>query len=371
MNTAACPRLINLLLFIMVTAFSADQVTGQEKITVALAGLSHDHVNGVLQRYRDQQIQLSGIAEANPDLVKRYQQRFHLPDSLFYKDLPTLLKHRKPDAVMAFNAISEHAGVVEICAPLHIHVMVEKPLAVTVKQAERMAALAKQYNIHLLTNYETTWYASNQFIYRKVNDSSSIGEIRKIVVHDGHQGPKEIGVSKEFFEWLTDPEKNGAGALVDFGCYGANLMTWLMKGQQPIAVTAVTHRFKPAIYPKVDDDALIIVEYPTATGVIEASWNWPFNIKDMEIFAVNGYVQAMNPNTIRTKTGNNGAYITSQLSPPAAPYQDYIPYLTAVLKGELDSSGDLSSLENNIIVVKILEAAKRSAKEGRRIVLGK
>ena len=71
------------------------------------------------------------------------------------------------------------------------------------------------------------------------------GEIRKVMVHAGHRGPKEIGVQPEFLAWLTDPDKNGAGALFDFGCYGANLMTWLMNDARPVSVTAVTQRIKP------------------------------------------------------------------------------------------------------------------------------
>ena len=110
------------------------------------------------------------------------------------------------------------------------------------------------------------------------------------MVHDGHQGPKEIGVNKEFFDWLTDPIQNGGGALVDFGCYGANLMTYLMQGQQPISVTAVTQHFKPGIYPEVDDEATIIVSYPTAQCIIQASWNWPFGRKDLEVYGQIGYI---------------------------------------------------------------------------------
>ena len=343
---------------------------GQNNLEVALAGLSHDHVTGVLQQFRKGTVQIKGIAESNVELVKRYKQRYQLPDSLFYTDLPSLLKHIKPDAVLAFNAIADHLSVVEACAPLGIHVMVEKPLAMTVKQAERMAALARKHNIHLLTNYETTWYPSNQFLYENIIDSSTIGPIRKMVVHDGHQGPKEIGVSKEFLEWLTDPMKNGAGALVDFGCYGANLMTWLMKGQAPIAVTAVTRRIKPDIYPKVDDDATIILEYPGATGIIEASWNWPFGIKDLEVFGTTGYLQAINNNTVRKKSGNQ-PYSIEPIKDDAIRYRDFLQYLTAVIKGGKHPGQDLSSLDNNIIVVKILEAAKRSASEGRRVIFSK
>lgn len=354
----------------LVSLFASLQVcSAQSPLKVALAGLTHDHVGGVLQKARDGAVSIIGIAESNLELVERYKNRYHLPDSIFFKDLVSLLKNRKPDAVMAFNAISEHAAVVEICAPLHIHVMVEKPLAITTKQAERMASLARQYNIQLLTNYETTWYASNQWVYRKVNDSAAIGDIRKMIVHDGHEGPKEIGVSKEFFQWLTDPATNGAGALVDFGCYGANLMTWLMKGQAPIAVTAITRHIKPDIYPKVDDDATIILEYPNATGIIEASWNWSFGIKDLEVFGKTGYLQAVNGNTIRKREKANQPYTIDHLEAPLTPYQDYVSYLSAVLKNNIKPEHDLSSLENNLIVVKILEAARQSANEGKRVVL--
>src|SRR5690606_737391 len=178
----------------------------------------------------------------------RFKSRYKLPDSLFNADLSMLLKRRKPDVVLAYNAISDHLAVVEAAAPLGISVMVEKPLATTVKDAERMAELARRHNIKLLTNYETTWYPSNQEVYKRIKQDKEIGLIRKMVVHDGHQGPKEINVSKEFLSWLTDPVKNGGGAIVDFGCYGANLMTWLMDGQAPIAVTAITRQLKKDVY---------------------------------------------------------------------------------------------------------------------------
>jgi predicted dehydrogenase len=184
-------------------------------------------------------------------------------------------------------------------------------------------------------------------------------------VHDGHQGPKEIGCSPDFLKWLTDPVKNGAGALTDFGCYGANLMTWLMQGKAPEYVMAVTHQIKPDVYPKVDDDATILLYYPDATGIIEASWNWPFSIKDLEVFGKTGYLHALNMNNL-TGRKNDSTY-TVAVKP--AQYQDNLTYLQAVLKEGYQPGNDLSSLENNIIVVRILEAAKQSAKEGRRVKL--
>ena len=336
-----------------------------QPLKVGVAGLSHDHVNNIMHQFKNGEVIILGIAEADAQLVQRYKKQYSLPDSLFYKSVDEMLERIKPDAVLGYNAIADHLAVVKACAPKGISVMVEKPLATTVADAERMASLTKQYHIQLLTNYETTWYPSNQQVYEMVNMQNAIGEVRKMVVHDGHQGPKEIGCSKDFLQWLTDPVKNGGGALTDFGCYGANLMTWMMKGKSPIAVTAITRHIKPDVYPKVDDDATILLEYPDATGIIEASWNWPFGIKDMEVFGTKGYLHALNGTTLEERDTNT--YYRIEVKPPM--YKDNLSYLTAVLKGEIHSDNDLSSLENNLIVVRILEAARLSAEKGKRIAL--
>ncbi len=341
----------------------------QKKLNVVVAGLSHDHVYLIMNSYEKRQVNIVGIAESNPDLIRRFKERYDLPDDLFHTDLSTLLKKTKPDVVLAYNPINEHLSVVEAAAPLGISVMVEKPLATTVAQAERIVQLAHKHQIHVLTNYETTWYASNQEAYNKIRTQQQIGKIRKMVVHDGHQGPKEIRVSNEFLSWLTDPVQNGGGALVDFGCYGANLMTWLMDGQAPIAVTAITRQLKKDIYPKVDDDATIILEYPDATGIIEASWNWPFSIKDMEVFGETGYIQAVDPQTLRTKAQEDTSYQQVIATPLPKNLSNHLHYLSAVLNDEIEPANDLSSLKNNLLVVKILEAAKTSAKTGQRIVI--
>ncbi len=361
LNRHVLARTIAVTAFTILAFFSQ----AQKILHVAIAGLAHDHVHGILSQYKKGDVIISGIAESDQQLVQRYKKTYQLPDSLFYPNLESLLEHIKPDAVLAYTPISEHIGVVEICAPKGISVMVEKPLATTVKDAERMVSLAKQYHIQVLTNYETTWYNSNQQIYEMVNSQHAIGLIRKMVVHDGHQGPKEIGCSPDFLNWLTDPVKNGGGALMDFGCYGANLMVWLMNGKTPVAVTAITHHLKPVIYPKVEDDATILLEYPDATGIIEASWNWPFGIKDLEVFGDSGYLHALNGNTLqqREKKGYENIPVKTTT------YTNNIQYLSDVLSGKLDPGHDLSSLENNLIVVRILEAALLSAREGRRIVL--
>ncbi|HWZ14755.1 MAG TPA: Gfo/Idh/MocA family oxidoreductase [Mucilaginibacter sp.] len=347
---------------------SAILANAQSTPPVGIAGLTHNHIYGILNEYAHGRVNIVGIAEPSKALQEKYRKQFHLPDSLFFTDLKTMVAKRKPAIVLGYNAIAYHVDIVEVCAPLHIAVMVEKPLAATLSQAKRMEALADQYHIKLLTNYETTWYPSVVAAYDIIN-KDSIGAIRKMVVHDGHQGPVEIGCSEEFLSWLTDPVLNGAGALNDFGCYGADLMTWLMHGKRPIAVTAIARHYKPNIYPKVEDDATILVEYPGATGQIEASWNWPFSIKDMEVFGETGYLHALDGNNLTMRMRENIKSVR-KVEPIQPPYNSPIPYFTAVLQKSITGEGDdRSSLKYNMIVMEILDAAKRSIKEGRRIVL--
>ncbi|RVU03117.1 Gfo/Idh/MocA family oxidoreductase [Mucilaginibacter limnophilus] len=353
-----------LIIAALLTTLSA---SAQKTLKVVVAGLTHDHVHGILNQYGKGTVDIIGIAEPNQKLWDKYSKLYNIPRSLFATDLKKLLSTKKPDAVLGYNAVALHIDLVEICAPLHIPVMVEKPLAATLDQAKRIKALADQYKIKVLTNYETTWYASYKEVY-DLTAADSVGTIRKMVVHDGHRGPKEIGCSNEFLEWLTDPVLNGAGALNDFGCYGADLMTWLMKGQRPTAVTAIARHYKPNVYPKVEDDATILIEYPTATGQIEASWNWPFNIKDLEVFGSTGYLHAFDGTNLQVRLKENSS-ITKKSAPLAEPTNDPLKYLSAVLNGSLDESNDQASLQYNMIVMEILDAAKRSIKEGKRIEL--
>lgn len=355
------------LIVILIISCISENMLAQQQMRVVVVGLNHDHVHGILNQYNKGLVTIVGIVEPNKQLQQKYSKLYKLPDSLFFKDLKKLLIIKKPTAVLGYNAVVNHLEIVEICAPLGISVMVEKPLAATLKQAKQIALLANKFHIRVLTNYETTWYPSYLSIYNTIS-KDSIGQIKKMVMHDGHQGPKEIGCSTEFLDWLTDSVQNGAGALNDFGCYGADVMTWLMHGTRPIAITAILRHYKPLNYPKVDDDATVILEYPNATGLIEASWNWPFSIKDLEVFGEKGYLHALDNENISIRMRENLKTIKKAEALPI-PINDPIIYLKAVLENTITGKNDKSSLEYNIIVMEILDAAKRSAQTGKRVLL--
>jgi predicted dehydrogenase len=352
---------------------SSAQSTRQASVRVAVAGITHGHVPLILDRAKKGKtdIELVGIYEPNKNLASRLAKQFNIKEDLFYTDLNKMLDAVKPEAVTAYGSIYEHMMVVEACAPRGIHVMVEKPLATNNVHAKRMEALANKYHILLLTNYETSWYPTTEKTYQLVNDSNYLGKIRKVVIHDGHEGPKEIGVSNEFLAWLTDPVQNGGGALIDFGCYGANLMTYLMQNEDPVSVTAVTRQFKPAIYPKVDDDATILVNYPSAECIIQASWNWPFGRKDMEVYGETGYIISLNNTNMHVRnTKSNGEKNVTVTYKDIPVYDDPISYFVDAIRGKIKiPKKGLYSLENNLVVVKILDAARESAKEGKTVLL--
>ncbi|MGD9932009.1 MAG: Gfo/Idh/MocA family protein [Mangrovibacterium sp.] len=367
-------KLMKVFLFMMMPVLTVESqpaekpVAEKKPIRLAVAGMSHGHISFILGRPDKGDFKLVGVAETNQELVGQIVKRYQLPSSVLYDDLEKMLDETKPEAVVAFGSVYDHLKVVEACAPRGIHVMVEKPLAVSVEHARRMAELARKYKIHLLTDYETSWYPTTALSFQLV-DENFAGSLRKAVFHDGHQGPKEIGCDKFFLEWLTDPVLNGGGALTDFGCYGANLMTALTKGEEPLSVTAVTRQFKPGVYPKVDDDATIIVQYPTSQCIIQASWNWPFSRKDMEIYGDEGYIITIDNQHMRRRNRSANTEMTGKVTAKEVPvYEDPFSCFADVLNGKISLSDyDPYSLENNLLVVRILEAARESAKTGKTV----
>jgi predicted dehydrogenase len=361
-------RAIGAGLAVLCVLCAAAADVGGEPLRVAVAGLVHGHVEGFLRQAKDRaDVEIVGIADPDPTLRRKYAERYGLSDALLFGDLDAMLERAHPTAVAAFTSTYDHPAVVDACARRHVTVMMEKPLAVSVEHARAIARAAEVGGVPVIVNYETTWYRSHAGLWAFVKEARSAGAIRRMVAMDGHQGPKEIGVQPEFFAWLTDPVKDGGGALYDFGCYGANLMTWLMDGARPLAVTAVVKRLKPEIYPRVDDDATLLLDYAGAQGVIEASWSWPFGRKDLDVYGETGYARAIGGSQLRVRRPGAADEEPVALAERPADERDSLSYLAAVVRGRQPDG--LSSLANNLVVSEILEAARESAASGKTVRL--
>jgi predicted dehydrogenase len=357
------------LLFTVARSFGqAAFAQSHPPLRVAIVGLVHGHVHGFLDQSRHSpEIEIVGIAEPDASLLSQAATRYGFDRSLLFADLEDMLVKTHPQAVLVYTNTYDHRRVVEICARHGVHVMMEKPLAVSLEDARAIEKAANAAKIHVLVNYETSWYRSNHAAYDLVH-RGALGDIRKVVIHDGHKGPKEINVEPEFLAWLTDPKLNGGGALFDFGCYGADLMTWLMDGQRPTTVTAVTQQIKPETYSRVDDEATIVLTYPKAQAIIQASWNWPFDRKDMEVYGQTGYAITVKRDDVRVRRPGDQTEQEVSAKPVPAPYDNSLSYLRAVIVDGAKEDG-LSSLKTNVTVAEILDAARQAAATGKTVRL--
>lgn len=334
-------------------AYRISKETGP--VRIAVIGLVHGHVEGLLWRASQKDdIQIVGIYDPNRTLFDRLAAKYKLDAALYANDLNAMLDRAKPEAASVMTSIKDHRMAFEACAPRGIHTLLEKPLAFSNEDARRMAELARENRVLVLTNYETSWYASVREAKRRID--AGLGPIRHMYFRHGHRGPREIGCAPEFVAWLTDPAQNGGGALVDFGCYGAVLATWLMDGQRPTGITAAATTLRPDRYPHVDDDATIVLTYPGATAVIGASWAWTNDNKEMDVSTEKGTLYTAKQDEISMREPDKPAQKITPTPKPPELENEWV-YLRQVVRGQTPVDA-LSSLETNLIVVEILDAAR-------------
>lgn len=360
------PRLRFLLLFLAATLWPA-MVSGADSgaakpLRVALAGLAHGHVGGFLRQMEPEIIELVGVWEESDPIWEKYQANPRLAGVPRHRRLEDALAG-SIDAVWAFSDTISHLRIVEAAAPRRLSVIVEKPLAMTWGEAAAMAALARRHGTLVLTNYETSWYPAFAEVRQMIRDNA-LGPLRQIYVQAGHEGPVKIRVGPEFLEWLRDPRRGG-GALFDFGCYGANLATWWMDNQPPVSVSAHTSQFDVLNYPRCDDHAVIQMIYPERQVTVIGSWHWPYSRKDAALYGETGAVVTADASNYTLRTGRKPLEARKATIAP----RDPLRWFAGVVRAGHDPVDDPSSLANNLVVMQILEAARRSAQENRVVTL--
>src|SRR6516225_5512722 len=356
------------LLVVLTPALSVQ--SGSAKTRLAVVGLDHDHVWGLLEDMpKEPDAELVAIADQNSELVAK--ARGKVPASVkFYPDYITMLDEAKPEAVFVTTSNDRHLEILKECAKRHIHYSTEKPMASNASDAREMERLAREAHIKLMVNYWNAWVAPTYGLDRRVK-AGDIGAVQKIIVQQGHQGPKEIGVSKYFADWLYDPVKNGGGALIDFGCYGAEWALWL-KGR-PSRVYAYTLTLKTEQHNKVDDDATILLEYPDAVALLQASWDWPYGKDEVEVFGPKGSLLATGSTLLhRTPKAPAGPQTLAgepvELEPLPHEKSNPVSYLVDCIRNDKPIEDPLAA-ELNVGVVEILDAAKESIRIDKAVSL--
>ncbi len=343
--------------------FSYFPLSAQEP-TIAIVGLVHSHVWGPIVRMAKGQTPARLVAVAEPNLELVAEAKKVTGDAVpYFDDYKKMLDQVKPQIVWAFVENNRHLEIVQACAPRKIQIMFEKPLAATYKDAQAIAALAKKHGVRVMTNYQMAWWPAN-YAAKAQADAGTVGKVWRLRGIVGHGGPGSQGArNKFFFEWLTDPVKNGAGALMDFGCYNALWSLWYFG--KPESVYAQALHLRPETFPKVEDSATLVLKYKNAVGVFEGSWDLPRGFQDLEVFGLNGSLY-MTQRGVELRQRRETKNL--DMEPLPKERAEPIAYMVDAMRENKPIEG-MTALDINVDVVEIIEAAKRSVATGRAVLL--
>ena len=362
--------LVSVLLISVAGLSTPPHIAAQARTRLAIVGLDHDHVWGLLKIIANEpDAELVAIADPHAELVEKAKAT--APASVkFFSDYQQMLDEVKPEAVIVTTANNRHLEILKACARYKIHFFTEKPMAASGVDAREMERLARAAGIKLMVNYGNAWAEATQEAVRRIQ-AGEIGNVQKIIVQFGHRGPKEIGTSKYFSDWLYDPAKNGAGALMYFGCYGADWAT-VLKGR-PKRVYATSLKLKTEQHNAVEDDATVILEYPDATAILMPSWDWSYGKGQAEIFGSKGSFLArgdgllFQPAQDETSAQNPaGKPVETQPVPPEK--RNGVAYFLYCIRNDKPIEGPVSA-EINVGVNEIIDAAKESIRTGQAVAM--
>ena len=357
-------QVMRTILTILLLAAAAPLSFGAEH-TIAIVGLVHSHVWGhVAKMVAGNPARLVGVAETEPELIAEAKKR-GVPEQLFFADWKKMIDQQKPEIVWAFVENNRHLEIARYCAARKVHVMFEKPLAASYKDAAAIRDLARSSGIYVMSNYQMAWWPTNDAA-KELAASGAIGKVWRIHGIVGHGGPVwHTGTTKYFVDWLTDPVKNGGGALVDFGCYNALWSLWYFG--RPETVFARTIQLRPEDFPKVEDNSTMILSYPKAVAVLEGSWDLPRGFQDLEVFGIGGSLHMDGSGVTIQKSGEKTAQAAKveALAPEAA---EPIAAMIHSIETKTEPQG-LTSLDMNVQVMEIIDAAKESIRTGKAVAL--
>jgi predicted dehydrogenase len=333
-----------------------------ETCRVGVAGLIHDHVWGMLRWWKELEgADLVAAADVNPPLLERVRSEFGVRT---YSSYAEMLEREQLHIVTVALDNATTVDAVEAAAAHGAHVISEKPMAATLEQADRMIAACRAARVELMINWPTAWNPAIRTIDRLVQEGA-IAAVHKVKYVAAHQGPKEIGCTPYFYNWLYDPKLNGAGALMDYCCYGADLAAhWLGR---PESVVGITGTLVKPDFP-VDDNAIILMKYPHAFGVAEASWTQQASDGGANpcVFGAAGTLSVVGGRVRLARLNKEHELMDPDPLPPGR--RNGAEYLVSCLRAGVPVEG-MCSAATSRIAQEILQRGLESAQSGREVHL--
>jgi predicted dehydrogenase len=349
-----------------------------------VAGINFDHMHmGDLLRMAaaHPEAELAGICDDQPERMADARKNFKIADERVFTKVEDCLESCRPDFVILCPATARHAEYVERVAPFRVHMLVEKPFAASLKDADRMIAAAKKHKVMLAINWPLRWYPSHCTAYRLLTEGR-IGDLEEVHYYDGNRGPLWHAADK--IETTPTPaakrkswfykRKQGGGSLLDYLGYGATLGTWYHQGRKPLEITAVAHQPRGL---EVDEHSITIARYASGLSKFETRWGtftdpWMHQPQPKCGFVLKGTDGTISSYdyevTVRLQTSRKPEGENVPVDRLASPFENPIRYFVDCLKRQRPPEGPLSPVISRI-GQQIVDSAMLSAKSGKTVRL--
>lgn len=349
-----------------------------------VAGINFDHFHmGDLLRevYDHAEAEIVGICDEDPGRMEEAARNFELAPSQIFTEFQACLEGTQPDLVILCPSTKGHAEWVEKVAPFGCPILLEKPFAASLDDADRIIAAMEASGQPLAINWPLRWYPSHATAHRLISEGR-IGEVLEVHYYDGNRGPLWHGADKIELEPTAErkaeswfyKKAEGGGSLLDYLGYGTTLGTWFNGGKKPIEVMAMTDAPEGL---EVDEQSITIVRYDTGLSKFETRWGtftdpWTHQPQPKCGFVIKG-----SEGTLSSYDSEHYVYLQDRAHPEGesipvdtleGPNKGPVAYFIDRLERDLPVEGPLS-VEVSRIGQQIVDTAYQSAQEKRALPL--
>jgi predicted dehydrogenase len=248
-----------------------------KKLKVVGLNFDHMHMGDLLRQCHEHpEVEIAGICDDDPARMQMAVANFQIPRERVFTDPHRCLESTEPDFVILCPATARHGEYVELVAPYRVHMLVEKPFAASLREADRMIAAARKARRLLAINWPLRWVASHVTAHRLLREGR-IGALQEVHYYDGNRGPLWHRADKvevtptaamKRKSWFYD-RKRGGGSLLDYLGYGTTLGTWYHGGKKPLEVTTIVHQPRGL---QVDEHSVTVARYASGLSKFETRW---------------------------------------------------------------------------------------------------
>lgn len=354
------------------------------RLKIVGINFDHQHMGDLLRKVQDApNCEIVGISDEKSTQMTWASKEFSLPKELCFTDYRECLETTQPDLAILCPATARHGEWTEKVAAYDVHILVEKPFAASLAEADRMITAQQKTGKMLAINWPLAWYPSHRTCHRLINEGR-IGEVLEVHYYDGNCGPlqhladkvevsAEEATKRKSESWFYQ-EAQGGGSLQDYLGYGVTLGTWFHGGKAPLEVTSTVDA--PAGL-EVDEHSITVARYDCGLSKFETRWGTFTNPWDHQPQPKCGFTVVGSEGTITSYDYEQSVRVQSRDCPQgedipvdtlAAECADPIQYVAHCLANEEEITGPLSP-QLCRIGQQIIDSAVRSAAEKRTVPL--